>query len=93
MTGRTAGYLMAATAVLSLVVAAQIRPELREFRPGEQPAAEVAVLDARGATKESVRAQRRAGRTPVCYLQGPDLLRGLELCRAKGFRRYALAAG
>lgn len=84
---------MAATAALTLVVAAQLRPELREYRPGELPPTQVAVLDAYGASKDSVRAQRRAGRTPVCYLQGPDVLRGLELCREKGFRRYARAAG
>jgi hypothetical protein len=77
--------------VVLLVIIGRARTELREFDPTEYAPDEVAVLDAVGATHEQVTAQRSAGRTPVCYVQGPDVAHGLELCRQKGFERYVIA--
>ena len=80
-------------ALLVVVVIGRARPELREFDPAGYAPDEVAVLDAVGASGERVAAQRRAGRTPVCYVQGPDVARSLKLCREKGFEHYVIARG
>jgi hypothetical protein len=79
--------------VALLVVIGRARPEMREFDPAAYTPDEVAVLDAVGSTGERVAAQRHAGRTPVCYVQGPDVARGLKLCRQKGFEIYVIARG
>jgi hypothetical protein len=65
----------------------------RPMRPGEYTADQITVLDAFGATAAMVKAARRDGRTPICWVSGPDREKALQLCAEKGFNVYAAAVG
>ncbi|MEV6963672.1 hypothetical protein AB0M47_01055 [Hamadaea sp. NPDC051192] len=77
--------------VVIFMVIGRARPDLREFNPDEYAPDEVAVFDAFGASPEVVKDVLAAGRTPVCYVQGPDVDRAKKACRDKGFELYVTA--
>ncbi|NUO57240.1 MAG: hypothetical protein HOV71_07820 [Hamadaea sp.] len=83
--------LLGAAVVVVLMVIGRARTDLREFDPDEYAPNEVAVFDAVGASPEVVKDARAAGRTPVCYVQGPDVDRAMKACRDKGFELYVTA--
>ena len=82
----------AAGLTLAVLVSNHHNPP-REIRPGEYAADQIAVLDAFGATAAMVKSARRAGRTPICWVSGPQREKALELCAKKGFNVYAAAVG
>ncbi|NUR71476.1 MAG: hypothetical protein HOU81_11695 [Hamadaea sp.] len=80
--------LLGAAVVITLMVIGRAQPDLRELDPGDYTPDEVAVFDAFGASPEVVKDVRAAGRTPVCYVAGPDVDRAMKACRDKGFELY-----
>jgi hypothetical protein len=84
--------LAGAALIILFMLIGRAHPDLREFDPDEYAPDEVAVFDAIGASVEVVKDARAAGRTPVCYVQGPDVQRAMNACRAKGFDLYVTAS-
>jgi len=83
--------LLGAVVVAVLMVIGRAHADLREFDPDQYAPDEVAIFDAFGASTDVVKDERAAGRTPVCYVQGPDVDRAKRACRAKGFELYVTA--
>jgi hypothetical protein len=85
-------FASAAIAGLTLAVLVSGQTDApRPMRPGEFSTDQITVLDAFGATAAMVRSARRDGRTPICWVSGPDREKALKLCAQKGFSVYAAA--